>query len=152
MKKFLISLVALSAMISPAVAKVPPVITQVQKEFNHKIKYVADPVGQDIWTVATTQGDCEDIALAKRQALIDSGWSKDDLQILILMRQDAHIGPHQWEGHVVLYVPSQKIILDQQFENYVTDYNVYMTTYNWKVICVATNLTEGSIPTLKRCQ
>lgn len=41
-------------------------------QLNGKIRYVPDKVSQ--WKVATTSGDCEDIAMAKRKALIKMGY------------------------------------------------------------------------------
>lgn len=54
---------------------------------NERIRYVSDQAQygvQDYWTVATTAGDCEDIALAKRQALLDRGWPIEALRLALV--------------------------------------------------------------------
>lgn len=49
-----------------------------------KIRYVADAQQfhvKEFWTPATTAGDCEDIALAARQKLLNLGWPASTLRL-----------------------------------------------------------------------
>jgi predicted transglutaminase-like cysteine proteinase len=72
------------------VAKVTPSLISELQSFNQKmnfaISYRPDPeiFGEpDIWTIAVAAGDCEDIALAKREALLRAGWPADALWLAI---------------------------------------------------------------------
>jgi len=56
----------------PYTKKVMADISKVSADLNEAIRYVPDKVSQ--WKVATTSGDCEDIAMAKRKALIKMGY------------------------------------------------------------------------------
>ena len=40
----------------------------------------------EFWTVAGKFGDCEDYALAKRNALLNAGWPKDKLGYVFVRR------------------------------------------------------------------
>lgn len=56
------------------------------QKMNLRISYNSDErlYGQrDHWQVATESGDCEDIALAKRVALVDAGWPPGALWLAI---------------------------------------------------------------------
>lgn len=59
------------------------VVLRINREANHAIRYVSDQASgrQDVWTVATTTGDCEDYALAKRAALMDIGLPQSALRL-----------------------------------------------------------------------
>jgi predicted transglutaminase-like cysteine proteinase len=62
-------------------------LDEVNISANERIRYVSDQAQygvQDYWAVATTAGDCEDIALAKRQALLDRGWAIDSLRLALV--------------------------------------------------------------------
>ena len=48
-------------------------IKRVQAEVNARVVAQSEPVGQDLWQLATTSGDCEDYALAKQAALLAVG-------------------------------------------------------------------------------
>jgi predicted transglutaminase-like cysteine proteinase len=65
---------------------------------------------EDVWRLATKEGDCEDIAIAKKAALLQSGWPASAL-LLTVARQ-----PHSDEGHTVLTVRTDggDFILDNQ--------------------------------------
>lgn len=64
----------------------------------------------DYWTYPKSgYGDCEDIQLAKRQALIEAGWPSSVLLMTVVRDQDG-------EGHAVLMVRTDRgdFILDNQ--------------------------------------
>lgn len=63
----------------------------------------------EYWTYPHGYGDCEDIALAKRRALIQAGWPVSDLLMTVAREADG-------EGHAVLMVRTDRgdLILDNQ--------------------------------------
>ncbi len=63
----------------------------------------------EYWTYPHGFGDCEDIALAKRRALIQAGWPVSDLLMTVAREADG-------EGHAVLMVRTDRgdLILDNQ--------------------------------------
>ncbi|SDG83373.1 transglutaminase-like cysteine peptidase [Pelagibacterium luteolum] len=64
----------------------------------------------EFWTLPTSgYGDCEDISLAKRAALIERGWSPANLLISVVMQPNG-------EGHAVLMVRTDRgdLVLDNQ--------------------------------------
>ena len=65
----------------------------------------------EFWTVAGKFGDCEDYALAKRNALLNAGWPKDKLGLCVCYMQSG-------EGHCVLWVDTDKgsFILDNNYD------------------------------------
>ena len=54
---------------------------RIHREVNVRVKYWPD--AKDEWRIAGTSGDCEDYALAKRQMLLDAGWSVDKQALCI---------------------------------------------------------------------
>lgn len=70
-------------------------LEQVQTQVGHQVKYVSDMDRfgvPDWWEPATKSGDCEDIALTKRQQLMAMGWPAEALRIAALIdgRGDLH--------------------------------------------------------------
>lgn len=64
----------------------------------------------EFWTLPTSgYGDCEDIVLAKRAALIENGWSPANLLVAVVMQPNG-------EGHAVLMVRTDRgdLVLDNQ--------------------------------------
>lgn len=60
----------------PVAAQRPVALSEidaVNRRVNAAIRPQAEPPGQDIWKVGGLAGDCEDYALAKRDALIAAG-------------------------------------------------------------------------------
>ena len=78
----------------------------------------------EFWTVAGKFGDCEDYALAKRNALLNAGWSKDKLGLCVCYTQSG-------EGHCVLWVETDKgsFILDN---NYAFPVKPSELPYKWE--------------------
>ena len=64
----------------------------------------------EFWTIAETQGDCEDYALAKRKKLLELGWPIEAIKLAIVLTP-------QNEGHAVLTVDTSKgtYVLDNRF-------------------------------------
>jgi predicted transglutaminase-like cysteine proteinase len=63
-------------------------LEQVQMMVDAQVVYVDDMKQygvEDYWEPAKTKGDCEDIALAKRQRLEALGWPADDLRIAVVI-------------------------------------------------------------------
>lgn len=70
-------------------------LEQVQMQLNRQVAYVTDMERfgvPDWWEPAVDRGDCEDIALAKRQRLIQMGWPAELLRIAVVAdgRGDLH--------------------------------------------------------------
>lgn len=62
-------------------------LNAINAQVNQRVRYVTDEerFGQpDVWAVATTEGDCEDYALTKRQLLWAAGWRTGDLSLAIV--------------------------------------------------------------------
>lgn len=81
-------------------------LVSVNSEINHDILPVNDS-GNDTWSLAPREGDCEDFAITKRHALIAHGWPASALRLAV-----AHTA---WgEGHLVLVVRTNKgdLVLD----------------------------------------
>ena len=61
---------------------------RINSDVNASVKYKTD-LGQynvpEFWTVAGKFGDCEDYALAKRNALLNAGWPKDKLGLCVVI-------------------------------------------------------------------
>ena len=87
-------------------------LLQVNNHFNVTIIPETD---QDLyhvneyWTYPNGFGDCEDIALAKRRALIQMGWPESDLLMTVAKERNG-------DGHAVLMVRTDRgdLILDNQ--------------------------------------
>jgi predicted transglutaminase-like cysteine proteinase len=63
----------------------------------------------EFWTYPRGYGDCEDIALEKRRALIDAGWDPSALLMAVVREQNGN-------GHAVLMVRTDRgdLVLDNQ--------------------------------------
>ena len=63
----------------------------------------------EFWTYPDGYGDCEDIALAKRRALIEEGWDPSTLLIAVVRERNGN-------GHAVLMVRTDRgdLVLDNQ--------------------------------------
>lgn len=92
------------------------VTEQVNWQVNSRIRYVDDQTHfgvVDHWTTGQDgMGDCEDFALAKRQALRSMGYSSDSMKLLSLMTKTSAA-----ESHMVLLVSTERgdVILDNNF-------------------------------------
>ena len=63
-------------------------------------RYVPDPPGTDVWR-ASWEGDCEDIALAALEWLVERGWPRESMRIAV-GRVEA--GPYAGQAHAILCV------------------------------------------------
>lgn len=85
-------------------------LVAINTEFNDEIIQVTDEElyhVKEFWTYPNGFGDCEDIALAKRRALIGLGWNPSVLLMTVAKEADG-------EGHAVLMVRTDRgdLILD----------------------------------------
>jgi len=82
-------------------------LREVNTYFNRAIRPRNDAAGTDVWTVDARVGDCEDYALAKRDALIRAGFSRSALRL-------AYVKTRWGEGHAVLVVKTTRgdLVLD----------------------------------------
>ncbi len=56
-------------------------LEQVQHRLNEEVRYVAPPRFTDFWEPARKTGDCKQIALAKRERLMEMGWPPEALRM-----------------------------------------------------------------------
>lgn len=78
------------------------VVRQINLAVNESIMPMTDEEmfgRQEVWTLPTEAGDCEDFVLLKRKRLIEHGFSPSDLLITVVRKPDG-------EGHAVLTVRS----------------------------------------------
>ncbi len=95
----------------------------VNAEVNRRI--IQRPDGaNDVWQVAAAEGDCEDIALAKRAALIGRGFPADRLSIAIAYLQED--GRH---AVLIAHLDDGDMILDNRF-----DYLLPVSKAGWRWI------------------
>ena len=81
-------------------------LMSVNRHVNIEITPVNDS-GDDVWSLAPREGDCEDYAITKRHDLIASGWPSAALRLALVYTA--------WgEGHLVLVVRTDKgdMVLD----------------------------------------
>ena len=100
---------------------------RINRDVNASVKYKTDLEQFDtpeFWAMAGKFGDCEDYALAKRNALLNAGWPKDKLGLCVCYTQ---LG----EGHCVLWVETDKgsFILDN---NYAFPVKPSELPYKWE--------------------
>jgi predicted transglutaminase-like cysteine proteinase len=101
-------------------------LEEANRAVNQAIRYVSDFAQHgepDRWstplaTFATAKGDCEDYAIAKYVALVAAGFSRDDLQLVLVrdraVRQDHAVLAARLDGHW--------LILDNRFSALKDDY------------------------------
>jgi len=100
---------------------------RINSDVNARVGYKTDLEQFDtpeFWVKAGQYGDCEDYALAKRNALLNAGWPKDKLGLCVCYTQ---LG----EGHCVLWVETDKgsFILDN---NYAFPVKPSELPYKWE--------------------
>ncbi|MEO8322202.1 MAG: transglutaminase-like cysteine peptidase [Bradyrhizobium sp.] len=101
-------------------------LEEANRAVNQAIRYVSDYAQHgeaDRWSTplasfATAKGDCEDYAIAKYVALVAAGFSRSDLQLVLVrdraVRQDHAVLAARLEGHW--------LILDNRFSALKDDY------------------------------
>lgn len=87
-------------------------VRQVNRYVNATITPVRDTAG-DVWQVGVSEGDCEEFALAKRQALLDAGFPAGAIRLAVAQRQG--------EYHAVLTLETTMgtMVLDNLIEDIV---------------------------------
>jgi len=90
------------------------IVESINRKVNASVTYKTDlqQYGKpEHWCLPTDFGDCEDYALAKRQALLQRGWPNDRLGLVVCKTETG-------EGHCVLLVMTDKgnYILDNRYE------------------------------------
>ena len=91
----------------PATPELLGLLDRVQQEVNRTVRPRAEPAGQDLWQVATVEGDCEDFALAKLRRLEAAGVPHGVARLATLQLPSG-------EGHAVLTVDTDRgtLVLD----------------------------------------
>ena len=75
-------------------------LEQVQSYVNNKVRYIENMRqfgSADVWEIADREGDCKDIALAKRKRLLELGWPPESLRMALAFTETG-------EMHAVLTV------------------------------------------------
>ena len=121
-------------------------LTLIQNNINNRVTYVADAPGHDVWQAAKQNGDCEDIALAKREVLLKHGYSPDDLQLILVFHPVRH------SGHVILYVASQDKVLDLQRGIGPEGWADWQHRTGMIRLCKITDVSYGEKTTGQRCE
>lgn len=84
-------------------------IVEINLGWNRRIRSITDKDKygvSELWNADTDEGDCEEYVLAKRESMLDLGFSASQLLLTIVLKGD--------EGHLVLMVrtDSGDLILD----------------------------------------
>ncbi len=89
-------------------------LDEVNRTVNHEIEPATDAEiygVNELWTIPTTRGDCEDFALLKRKRLMERGWPANSLLITVV-RDEKN------EGHAILTARTSQgdFVLDNKIE------------------------------------
>jgi predicted transglutaminase-like cysteine proteinase len=89
-------------------------LDEVNRAVNHEIEPATDMEiygVNELWTLPTTRGDCEDFALMKRHRLIARGWPSNAL-LMTVVRDEKN------EGHAILTARTSQgdFVLDNKVE------------------------------------
>jgi predicted transglutaminase-like cysteine proteinase len=92
-------------------------LDRVNRAVNDRIKPTTDLAAfktAEIWSIPTTQGDCEDYVLLKKKLLVQAGWNAASLLITVVRDQKG-------AGHAVLTAVTDNgdLILDNQRDGVV---------------------------------
>lgn len=118
----------------------------VQAEVNSRVHYRTDMDlyrQADFWTVATTEGDCEDYALAKRQDLMAKGWPVEALRLATCLTEAG-------EGHAVLTVDTDHgtYVLDNRWPHVKPWADLTGLGYRWLERQVPGQMAWAQIPAM----
>jgi predicted transglutaminase-like cysteine proteinase len=87
----------------------------VNRKVNSTIRELPEAV--DVWSIPTTEGDCEDFAILKRHMLIKMGWPSSVLLLTVVRRpnNDGHavLTVVTDKGDLILGLPSAEIVTPQ---------------------------------------
>lgn len=85
---------------------------RINKRYNHSITPTSDFEScgkEECWTRDTGRGDCEEYARAKRQALINQGFSPGNVRMAFVRARVKEPGkPAEWVGHWVVVLNTNK--------------------------------------------
>lgn len=102
-------------------------LEQVQRHVNNSVRYIENirQFGSaDVWEIADREGDCKDIALAKRKRLLELGWPPESLRMALAYTETG-------EMHAVLTVDVTTV--EGQRGTYVLD-NRFAEVEPWQVM------------------
>lgn len=140
--------IALGLISSPLIAS-DSLLNDVQKNVNDQFKFKEDNSPYDVWKLPKGRfTNCKGYTLAKRKALIDSGWSEDDLEVLLLVTDNDYGKAKAKVGHVVLKVKSQNVILDMpepgaySAPKPIMKYDEYLKKENYKFFCKINDISD----------
>ncbi len=122
-------------------------------EINRAINAAIEPATDEeiygvneLWTIPTTRGDCEDYALLKRRRLMERGWPSNSLLITVV-RDEKN------EGHAVLTARTSQgdFILDNKVEavklwNQTPYHYVMRQSYIDPKVWVSLDASDGASP------
>lgn len=156
--KILISAASMIVSATSAQAAEVDKLYAVQDYVNKNVTYKPDAYGQDIWKEAKKYGDCEDLAILKRNLLIAKGWDPDDLKIIIVVKNIPGRGKTEYEGHVILKSVQFNMVLDMpEVKNtpntrtrsvaYLNpiEYDQYMNSRKYKFFCIVEDFKTPTV-------
>jgi predicted transglutaminase-like cysteine proteinase len=124
-------------------------LDEINRRVNHEIEPATDMEiygVNELWTIPTTRGDCEDFALLKRQELMKRGWPSNSL-LMTVVRDEKN------EGHAVLTarLSTGDYVLDNKVEqvkmwNQTPYHYVMRQSYLDPKVWVSLDATDGSSP------
>lgn len=124
-------------------------LDEINRTVNHQIEPATDMEVygvQELWTLPTTRGDCEDYALLKRHELIARGWPAGAL-LMTVVRDEKN------EGHAVLTARTSQgdFVLDNKVETVKlwtqTPYHFVMRqSYNNPKVWVSLDPSDAASP------
>lgn len=137
----------------------------INKEVNRSLRYRNDVDSNgniiDNWNIPSKgdNADCEDYALLKMEKLIDAGFKRENISILIFKTDAAEKNSKKnvIYIHAVLYIKDLDLILDidkgvNKRSSKPRSFNSWSILNKASLYCEATNLTVGSHLTIKqRC-
>ncbi len=122
-------------------------LDEVNRTVNHQIEPATDMEiygVNELWTLPTTRGDCEDFALLKRKDLMQRGWPANSL-LMTVVRDEKN------EGHAVLTarLSTGDYVLDNKVEqvkmwNQTPYHYVMRQSYIDPKVWVSLDATDGS--------
>ena len=113
-------------------------INEINTDVNTTVKYKSDLAlyqQPDFWTIAESEGDCDDYVLTKRKRLHEAGVAKDVMRIATCWTENG-------EYHAVLLLETNAgtLVLDNRFNNILHfqelmySWHLIQTTYSNKTI------------------
>lgn len=151
-KKLALFVALAASTATPAEAATLSDLKKVQHKVNSSVDFVPETEGRDNWRIPKMNGagDCEDLALLKRNLLIEAGWPEDDLVLILVYKKTTSLKTKVVQAHIALHVPSQDVVLDASPEGAkdipqpVQKYSDFMEFNQYKLYCNIADVSTAS--------